>query len=332
MKNYTILIILSAIVMICIPLAIVKMPKNTEAPIITTKSQTNLPSAEAETTAKKQDTIAVFRTAQNKTVEMEMFEYVCGSVAAEMPLAYNEEALKAQAVACYTNAIRQKSTTSTAPSNISDDIKTHQGYIDPAQRKEKWGDNFEKYEQKLKKAVKAVENQALYYNNQPCVAAFHAISCGKTENSQNLWGAKMPYLTSVDSSGDKAAKGYSSTISYNTEGTNKCIEALSPKPTTIKDLKNAIKITKTSPSGTVLEATINGNKYTGEQIRSAFGLRSPVFTITTEKDTIAFTVKGYGHGVGMSQHGANYLAEKGYTYDKILAHYYKGAEIKSTDT
>ena len=87
MKNYTLLIVLSAIVMICIPLAIVKMPKNTEAPIITTKSQTNLTSAEAETTAKKQDTIAVFRTAQNKTVEMEMFEYVCGSVAAEMPLA-----------------------------------------------------------------------------------------------------------------------------------------------------------------------------------------------------------------------------------------------------
>ena len=114
----------------------------------------------------------------------------------------------------------------------------HQGYIDQAQRKEKWGKDFEKYEQKLKKAVMAVENQALYYNNQPCVAAFHAISSGKTESSQNIWSAKLPYLISVDSSSDKAANGYSSTISYDLKGVNTCLEALSPKPKAVEALEN----------------------------------------------------------------------------------------------
>ena len=328
MKKYTLLIILSALAMICTPLAMINPPstsaEETDAPATRAPETTLLPS--------HSDTITVFRTAENKSVEMDMFEYVCGSVAAEMPLAYNEEAIKAQAVACYTNALRQKADNQNKQSNITDDIKMHQGYIDEAQRREKWGADFDKYEQKLKNAVKSVENTALYYDGKLCVAAFHAISCGKTENSENLWGSKTPYLISVDSGGDKTAKGYSSTISYNTEGFNKCIQALSPAPQEVKSLNNAIKVTKTSPSGTVLEAALGASKYTGEQIRSAFGLRSPVFTISIEEDTITFTVKGYGHGVGMSQHGASCLAEKGYTYDKILAHYYKGAEIKNTNT
>lgn len=328
MKKYALLIILSALAMICTPLAMIKPPT---API----EETTPPTTEVSATTSlpgHSDTITVFRTAENKSVEMDMLEYVCGSVAAEMPLAYNEEAIKAQAVACYTNALRQKADTQREQNNITDDIKMHQGYIDEAQRREKWGADFDKYEKKLKNAVKSVENEALYYDGKLCVAAFHAISCGKTENSENLWETKMPYLTSVDSSGDKSAKGYGSTISYNTDGFNKCIQALSPAPQSVKSLKDALKITKSSPSGTVLEATLGGNKYTGEQIRSAFGLRSPVFTIKIDDDTITFTVKGYGHGVGMSQYGANYLAEKGYTYDKILTHYYKGVEIKATNT
>ncbi len=328
MKKYTILIILSALAMICTPLAMIKQQTppavETAPPTAEVSETTPLPG--------HSDTITVFRTAENKSVEMDMLEYVCGSVAAEMPLAYNEEAIKAQAIACYTNALRQKADTKNEQSNITDDIKMHQGYIDEAQRREKWGADFEKYEQKLKSAVKSVENQALFYDGKLCVAAFHAISSGKTENSENLWGTKMPYLTSVDSSGDKGAKGYGSTISYNTDGFNKCIQALSPTPQSVKSLKDALKITKTSPTGTVLEATFGDNKYTGEQIRSAFGLRSPVFTAKIENDTITFTVKGYGHGIGMSQHGANYLANKGYTYDKILTHYYKDAEIKKTST
>lgn len=327
MKKYLLLIILSALAMICTPLAILEKP----AP--TTEKTTDIPTKQEPTTQMltHSDTITVFRTAQNKSVEMDMFEYVCGSVAAEMPLAYHEEAIKAQAIACYTNALRQKAETESQQSNITDDIKTHQGYIDEAQRKEKWGADFDKYEKKLRNAVKAVENMALYYNGRLCVAAFHAISCGKTESSENLWGSKLPYLTSVDSSGDKAAKGYSSTISFDTEGFNKCTQALSPAPQSTNELTNAIRITKKSPSGTVLEATIGENKYTGEQIRSTFGLRSPVFSIKSEKDSITFTVNGYGHGVGMSQNGANYLAEKGYTYEKILTHYYQGAQIKTTN-
>ena len=327
MKKYALLIILSALAMICIPVAMI----NPAATPATEPLHTQQVQSTAEPLPQHGDTITVFRTAENKSVEMDMLEYVCGSVAAEMPLAYHEEAIKAQAIACYTNALRQKAETKNEESNITDNIKMHQGYIDEAQRREKWGADFEKYEGKLKNAVKSVENMALYYDDTLCVAAFHAISCGKTEASENLWGTAMPYLTSVDSSGDKTAKGYSSTITFNTEGFNKCTKSLSPAPQSSKELTSSLKITKKSPSGTVLEATINGSTYTGEQIRAAFGLRSPVFTAKAEKDAITFTVLGYGHGVGMSQNGANHLAEKGYTYDKILAHYYQGAQIKTTN-
>lgn len=328
MKKYVTLIILSAIAMLCIPAL---MGRKSSPPDNTTVATTTITSAPV-VTQPQGEFISVFRTAQNKSIKMDMFEYVCGSVAAEMPLAYNTEAIKAQAVACYTNALRQKASTTEGEAHISDDIKLHQGYIDEAQRKEKWGEDFDKYEKKLKNAVLEVQGQAMLYENELCVAAFHAVSCGKTENSRNLWGSDIPYLVSRESPGDTTNNGYATTVSYNTEGFNKCLKALSKDEKSINSTKDIIKITKASPSGTVLQATINGKSYTGEQIRTAFSLRSPVFTVKTTDDTVTFNVKGYGHGVGMSQYGANCFANDGYTYDQILKHYYTGIEIKRVDT
>ncbi len=329
MKKYITLIILSAIAMICIPALMVK---KTSAPTATTAPTTTDTTMPVATTQAQGETISVFRTAQNKSVEMDMFEYVCGSVAAEMPLAYNTEAIKAQAVACYTNALRQKASTADGEAHISDDIKLHQGYIDEAQRREKWGADFDKYEEKLKNSVLQVQGQAMFYGDGLCVAAFHAVSCGKTESSQNIWGSSIPYLVSRESPGDTTNNTYATTVSYNTEGFNKCLKTLSKDEKDVTSAKDMIKITKTSPSGTVLQATVNGKAYTGEQIRTAFSLRSPVFTVKTTDDTVTFSVKGYGHGVGMSQYGANCFANDGYTYDRILKHYYTGIEIKTVDT
>jgi stage II sporulation protein D len=310
--------------MAVLPLALLKDNANTPTPERADKTP-----ATTQHQLEKADTITVFRSTEGKNVEIDMFEYVCGSVAAEMPLAYEEEALKAQAVACRTNALRLKNSGSNLENaHISDDTTVHQGYISPAQRKEKWGDEFEKYEAKLKSVVKAVDGQCLYYNDQLCVAAFCALSSGKTENAENLWSEEVPYLKSVISEGDTLSPRYSTTASYTKNEFISCLKK-NGKPTKgIADLSDAVKIKKKSKIGTVLKMKIGSVELSGEEVRRIFSLNSPVFEIECTKNKATFSVKGRGHGVGMSQYGADFMARQGNSYEEILKHYYTGVEIK----
>ena len=307
-------------VIIILPVAVLEDKINTDENTYVTQTSTTKPQ---EST----NTLTVFRSVDKKNIEIDFFEYVCGSVAAEMPLSYHEEALKAQAVACYTNALRLKNQKND-DYDISDNSSVHQGYLNKEQREEKWGKDFDKYESKLEYIVKSVENMAIYYNDELCVAAFHAICSEKTENAKNIWKEEVPYLVSVKSIGDNLSPQYSSTIVFDKEDFKKSAEQLGIN-TDINSLKNIIKITKKSNANTVLEASINKEVFSGEEIRKAFQLRSPVFTVETTKNSVTFNVKGYGHGVGMSQYGADFMARQGSSYKEILMHYYTGVEIKS---
>ena len=321
MKKFLSLVLISAIVIIILPVALLK--ENITPSENTFISQTSTPQV-TETA----DTLTVFRSVNQENIEIEFFEYVCGSVAAEMPLSYHEEALKAQAIACYTNALRLKNASeSDANYHISDDSSIHQGYLNKEQRKEKWGEDFPKYESKLETIVKSVENLAIYYEDKLCVAAFHAICSGKTETAENIWGEKVPYLTCVKSSGDNLSPQYSSVVVFEKGEFIEIAKSLT-KSNNIKNLKNIIEIKEKSKSGTVLKVTLDKKTFTGDEIRKAFSLRSPVFTIETTEKNVTFNVTGYGHGVGMSQYGADFMARQGSSYEEILKHYYKGAEIK----
>ena len=324
MKKFVTLILLSAVVIITLPVAFLKdnLPDTQQdIPVANTAGTT-------EETVTNVDTVTVFRSAEKTNVQVGFFEYVCGSVAAEMPLSYHEEALKAQAIACYTNALRLKSASkSTDTYHISDDSSIHQGYLTQAQRKEKWGDDYEKYEAKLENIVKQVENKAIYYDNNLCIAAFHAICGGKTESAENVWGEKVPYLVSVKSTGDNLSPNYSSTVVFDKNEFVEHGKALDIDED-ISSLKDIIKITEKTKTGTVLKATVNKKEFTGEEIRKAFSLKSPVFTVKSTKTSVTFTVTGYGHGVGMSQYGADFMARQGSTYEEILKHYYTGVEIR----
>lgn len=329
MKHFLILILASAVIMLILPVAALKefapsTDKSTNSHIISTTENT----VNDDNQQQKDDTITVFLSSQNQNVEMDMFEYICGSVAAEMPLAYHEEALKAQAVTCYTNALRLKlNSEKTNNADISDNTAIHQGYINEAERRAKWGNDFEKYESKLKNIVNSVKNQAIYYNEQLIVAAFFAISCGKTESSGNLWSENVPYLTSVESQGDCLSPQYATSVSFSLDEFVSKMKSANAD-FSIESLANAVTIKETSPTGTVLKAEINGKAYTGEEIRSIFSLRSPVFTVNSTDSAITFNVLGYGHGIGMSQYGADYFARQGYTYKDILMHYYTGVVVK----
>lgn len=323
MKKYLSVILICGMVMFFLPVVFLKNQSNP----ITENFPVQETQEEIETV--KPDTITVFRSAQQENTEIDFFEYVCGSVAAEMPLSYHEEALKAQAVACYTNALRLKNNANGQSNyHISDDSSIHQGYLSPEQREEKWGEDFPKYESKLKTIVKAVEKEALYYKNELCVAAFHAICSGSTESAENIWGEKVPYLVSVKSNGDNLSPQYSSAVSFNKKEFLECLKNANISAKDIKTLKDAIKIEKKSKANTVLKAIISNKSYSGEDIRKIFSLKSPSFSVESTKDSITFNVTGYGHGVGMSQYGADFMARQGSDYKEILKHYYKGAEIK----
>lgn len=304
---------------------------------ITPKADTseNALSSEASTNNTLSETddksITVFLSAREQTVSVSYFEYTCGSTAAEMPVTYEDEALKAQAVACFTNALRLKNANTKneelAGADISDNTAVHQGYLSLDERREKWGEDFEKYEEKLENAVNCVLNKALTYKGELCTAAFCAISPGATESAENMWGSKVPYLVSVKSSGDTLSPDYSSTSRYSREQVAKALESLN---IALKDgdmLEELIKIEKTSRAGTVLSVKIGTEHFSGEEVRNAFSLRSAAFTVKASKNALTFTVLGYGHGVGLSQYGANYMAKNGSDFEEILKHYYKGAQI-----
>ena len=324
MKKFVTLILLSAVVILTLPVAFLK-DSLTDTPRDIPAANT---AGTTENTPEDVDAVTVFRSAEKTNVQVDFFEYVCGSVAAEMPLSYHEEALKAQAVACYTNALRLKnSAKSTDTYHISDDSSVHQGYLTREQRKEKWGTDFEKYEAKLENIVKQVENKAIYYDNNLCIAAFHAICGGKTESAENVWGEKVPYLVSVKSTGDNLSPNYSSAVVFDKDEFTEYGKSLGIRED-ISSLKDIIKITEKTKAGTVLKATVNKKEFTGEEIRKAFSLKSAVFTVKCTKNSVTFSVTGYGHGVGMSQYGADFMARQGSTYEEILKHYYTGVEIR----
>lgn len=174
------------------------------------------------------DSILVLSSSTKKINEIDMFEYVVGAVAVEMPPTYHSQALRAQAAVCYTYAVKKRSSPDPAlgGADITDDSAVHQGYLDAAARKEKWGDKYETYEKKIEEAVKDVFGKTITYDGEIITAAFHAISCGQTFSAEEVWGKDVPYLKSVTSAGDKLSPDYSSTLTLSADEFKKLSPAL----------------------------------------------------------------------------------------------------------
>ncbi len=274
------------------------------------------------------DSILVLSSSTKKINEIDMFEYVVGAVAAEMPPTYHSQALRAQAAVCYTYAKKKRSSPdpSLGGADITDDSAVHQGYLDAAARKEKWGDKYETYEKKIEEAVTDVFGKTITYNGETITAAFHAISCGQTFSAQEVWGKEVPYLKSVTSAGDKLSPDYSSTLTLTADEFKKAFAGSGAELD--GDAENWVGETKKTDSGYVSCAVIGGKEFTGAQVRERLGLRSACFGIKYTDDGVRITVHGYGHGVGMSQYGADYMARQGSDWQEIIKHYYTGVAIE----
>ncbi|MCI8342444.1 MAG: stage II sporulation protein D [Firmicutes bacterium] len=255
--------------------------------------------------------------------------YIVCVVAAEMPALFDEEALKAQAVAARTYAVNQmKSNNFSLEEMIA---FGGQAYIDNLGMKNKWGTEYEKYYNKIKSAVDATKGEMMIYEGEPILAVFHAISHGQTEDAVNVWKEDIPYLKSVDSADDMNAAEYTYEVSFTTSRLEEILKEKYENFSLEGDIFESMEIRKRSNAGYVSEMKIGNLIFTGRQVREALGLRSAGFTFRKDGNDIIFTTGGYGHGAGMSQYGAHAMALKGKTYKEILSHYYTGisfAKIK----
>ncbi len=277
------------------------------------------------------DANTVIRLKHNGSVnDITMDEYLTGVVGAEMPASFETEALKAQAVAArtYTMYKMQVNPSANHPdADVCDDSACCKAYKSDDELKEKWGNSYSAYIQKVSNAVNSTDGEYLSYDNEPILAVFHSSSTGKTEACENVWGTSLPYLVSVDSMEDSEnVPQYESMVT---------ISHSNFKDTITKSYPDAnfsgiwITDTKYSDSGRLLTAKIGGITVTGTELRKLFELRSTGMEIEITDEDVVFTVTGYGHGVGMSQYGANAMAQDGSTYDEILAWYYTDTTLTS---
>lgn len=256
--------------------------------------------------------------------EISTSEYLKGVLAAEMPSSFETEAKKAQVVAAHTYAINRygyDGVYDTSPSIF-------QAYISEDKRKDKFKDNFYELEQNLDDIVKEVENKILVYDEKPIVAAFFSMSGGKTENSSNVFGGNLPYLTMTDSQNETNLPNFLTETTIDSNKLKTILENNIPNLNFKGDPKDEISILSRDESDYVSTIQIEDKQISGTKFRSLFGLASANFTISKVEGGLKFVCKGKGHGVGMSQYGANELAKSGMNYQDILKYYYKNTNIK----
>lgn len=273
-----------------------------------------------------ENTITVFNHTLNTTSSMNMDEYLIGVVAAEMPAAFEPEALKAQAVAARTYTM-YKSDFSDHRADVCTDYSHCQAYLSNEQMHSVWGNDYEFYYNKIKSAVYSTSGEHITYEQEPIMAVFHSMGGGRTENSSDVWGTSLPYLTSVSSPGEDIATNYYSTVTVSFDEFKTAILSQYPtaKISSYLDVSEPIL----TQGGHVKSMLIGSVTISGSSLRSLFNLRSTKFDISFSQENVIFSVTGYGHGVGMSQYGANAMAKEGKSYKEILSHYYQGVSLSS---
>ena len=287
--------------------------KNVEKSVNT--EHTNIDNASINnTTNSSVSEITVYRS-NGSVINLNMTDYLIGVVSSEMPASFNLEALKAQSVLARTYALKAKQT----GKKLTDTVST-QSYIDIDQMKNKWGNSFNTYYNKIKNAVENTNGEYLSYNGNYIEALYHSTNNGKTESSFDVFGNYYPYLISVSSEYDKNASSYLRTI-------NMPLDTISNKLGLNLNNDSVISILSYTDGGNIKEININGNNFSGKKVRELLGLRSADFDISISDNNANITTRGYGHGVGMSQYGANGMANAGYGYKDILSHYYPGTTL-----
>lgn len=258
--------------------------------------------------------------------EVELLDYVRGAIAAEMPASYHSEALKAQGVAALTYGLYHARQQEENPdplllgAHFSADPEKREGYMTEKSAKKFYGDNWRYNWDKVCAAADEAAKWVVLYDGEPIAAAYHAISAGSTEDAKNIWSQPLPCITPVDSSWDILAKGYKSSVVLSQSEIKEKLRdtgiTLLPNPDTW------MKVLERSPSGYVTRVQVGSGEMNGNKLRNLLGLRSSSFQIERQGKDFLFLVNGYGHGAGLSQNGADYMARQDSSFTEILEHYY----------
>ena len=291
------------------------------------------PPAETEApspTPVPEDTGRVTLLTEAGELTLTMGDYLFGVVAAEMPASFPQEALKAQAVAARTDTLWRQNGHSPHPAGVCcADPGCCKAWFSEAQLRERWGEDYDRWAEPIRRAVAETAGEVLVYGGEPIFAAFHACSDGSTEASENVWIEALPYLRSVSSpeKADTVPDFYSGlSVSYNE--LRRLTLAAYPEADLSGPGEGWLAGAVYTESGRLLRVELGGVALTGTKLRMLLGLRSAAVTWTCGEDGVSFAVRGYGHGVGMSQYGAREMALEGADYRAILAHYYPGTALE----
>lgn len=278
----------------------------------------------------KYGTITLLHKKTGNTEQVNIDDYLCNVVSAEMPADFEIEALKAQAIVARTYTIYKILNKKHENADICDDSTCCQAWISKEDRLARWEESKrENNWQKINDCVNSTKGKIITYNNHPINAFFHSNSGGVTEIPVNVWGGTgYPYLQSVETSGEDAYNQYASEVVFTQE---ELINKLKQKYSDISidfSNENEIKILEYTESTRVKTVKFGNHEISGVEARTLLGLKSTNFEIIKDGDNIKFSVKGYGHGVGMSQTGADSMAKQGSTAEDIIKHFYAEVEIK----
>ncbi|MBR3778332.1 MAG: stage II sporulation protein D [Clostridia bacterium] len=335
MKGYAWLLLGAAVLLLLFPIPAYSAatPAGTSLPTPTLPQSTptnTLPTSPSDTPLSE----AVFRVlCGEEVVTLTEEDFLIRTLAMEMSPTVHEEALKAQAVAAYTYYARRRQ----AQAEKADPALKGADFATPNQKfpteyteeklRERWGDQYEANYGKLATAVGAVKGVTITHEGKLIDACYHAISSGSTEDAETVWGADIPYLQAVASPGDRLAPTYASEVTLTTAEVKDILTKELPDLKLGDDPAAWFGTPVLSDAGTVATQPVGDAQLAGTRVRTLFGLRSAAFSTAYSDGSFTFAVKGFGHGVGMSQYGADYLARQGYSYEEILRYYYTAVDI-----
>lgn len=282
---------------------------------------------------KFRDYFMILDETSGKVEKVSVRDYVRGAVCSEMPPDFALEAMKAQAVAAHTYALRLANEQASNPSpelkgaDFKADPSNWRVYTTQKLAQERYKENFEVYWSKICEAADSVLNDILIYDDTPIAAVYHSMSSGKTEDAKNVWQSSVPYLVPAESEGDTLAENFDSSVTLSADEVKKIISDYDSSLKFEGEPSGWFANTVYSDSGYITSIDICGKTVSGNDFRNMFSLRSSCAEITFKDSSFTFSVKGYGHGVGLSQYGADYMARQGSDYREILSHYYPNSEF-----
>ena len=321
MKNFVLIFLFLLIINISVPVLYCRIYTETgRLPLMQDNSEEIIQPAE---NSRK---VTVYDRATGETLELGLTEYLAGSAACEMPAVYEEEAIKAQMVAIHSYYLYCRDNPDSVENGyITVDSRNMKGYADKNRLNRFWGSKYYEYYAKFQRCAEAVADEVLLYKGQPALTPYFAVSCGKTASSREVWGREYAYLAGVDSVFDGTSDDYLNITTFPKEEMYVRLKADFP----------SLKIKESNPeewfgdtgyydSGYVKYIETGGDRIPGDQFRDALGLKSSCFLVFWEDNSFSVATKGYGHGVGLSQYGANQLSQQGLNYKEILEYYYPG--------